>query len=223
MRSVDEKGPIFERKSPKQARARNTREFIFEAAARIIEEQGAFNTNAIAARAGISIGTLYGHFASKEAILVAMARKLLADDEAEVVRAVCEVDRIESSPVPAAVRTLISLHRSRPLVRRMVMNAHASHGLSHERSAVLHGAAQRILIRREQVLRRRVDGFAMFFATRALVGAIGAAFEEASPLLDASQFEDKLTTLVERCFLPADGDLSVLVSARREGSASPST
>ena len=101
-----------------------------------------------AARAGISVGTLYSHFASKESILVSMACKLLADAEAEVVRAVCGGDHDESSPVRSAVRTVINLHRFRSPVRRVVMNAHTSHGLSHERSAVVHSAAQRILVRR---------------------------------------------------------------------------
>jgi hypothetical protein len=41
----------------------------------------------------------------------------------------------------------------------------------------------------------------MFVATRAVVGTVGAAFEEASPLLGAREFEDALTALIERCFV----------------------
>ena len=64
------------RKPPTQERAQETVKIIFEAAARILERDGraAFNTNAVAELAGISIGTLYHYFQSKDAILIAMAR-----------------------------------------------------------------------------------------------------------------------------------------------------
>jgi AcrR family transcriptional regulator len=201
MRTKRHESLVFERKTPKQARARNTREVIFEATARIIEQQGALNTNAIAARAGISIGTLYGHFASREAVLVSMARHQLARDEARVVQAVCNEGDLGASRVRMAVRALISLHQFRPAVRRVVMAAHAAYGLSSERSAVVCSAAQRITAWRAQFGRSQVDESAMFVATRAVVGTVGAAFEEASPLLGAREFEDALTALIERCFV----------------------
>lgn len=64
------------RKRPKQTRAQHTVAAILEAAARILEEQGleATNTNAIAALAGISVGSLYQYFGSKDAILAELAR-----------------------------------------------------------------------------------------------------------------------------------------------------
>lgn len=196
---------ILERKTPKQARARNTREVIFEAAARIIEQQGALTTNAIADCAGISIGTLYGHFASKQAVLVSMARHQLTRDQARVVEAVCREAAPGSSRAREAVRALIDLHRSRPAVRRAIMAAHTACGLGHERSAVVHRAAQQIMAWRSEAGRPYAHETAMFVATRAIVGAVGAAFEEASPLLDSPAFEDDLTALAEACFTSADG------------------
>ena len=80
-----------------QARARATMDTIFEATARIIERDGiaALNTNRIAERAGISIGTLYEYFPNKDAILIAMARRRLAEDERLVRQALAgaEVDQ----------------------------------------------------------------------------------------------------------------------------------
>src|SRR5262245_64335397 len=74
---------VLQRRKPTQARARATMETIFEATARIIERDGiaALNTNRIAERAGVGIGTLYEYFPNKEAILIAMARQRLAEDE----------------------------------------------------------------------------------------------------------------------------------------------
>lgn len=51
------------RKRPRQARSVATFEAILEAAARILE----INTNAVAELAGVSIGSLYQYFPSKDA------------------------------------------------------------------------------------------------------------------------------------------------------------
>lgn len=61
---------------------------IVEAAARVLEEVGldAYNTNAIAQRAGTSIGSLYQYFSGKDAITVALIKResdLLATEVAE--------------------------------------------------------------------------------------------------------------------------------------------
>ena len=65
------------RKIPVQRRAVATCAAIVEAAARILEDQGAeaLNTNLVAERAGVSIGTLYQYYPDKQAILVALIRR----------------------------------------------------------------------------------------------------------------------------------------------------
>ncbi len=62
------------RKSPVQKRSRATVEAILEAAAQVFEAHGyaAGTTNRIAESAGVSIGTLYQYFSSKEALVVAL-------------------------------------------------------------------------------------------------------------------------------------------------------
>src|SRR5271163_4144859 len=73
-----------QRRKPRQARSRLTWEAIVEAAAQILERDGAaaFNTNAVAERAGVSIGTLYQYFPDKQAILAAAAKRELAEGSA---------------------------------------------------------------------------------------------------------------------------------------------
>jgi AcrR family transcriptional regulator len=73
----------IQRRSPKQARARATCDAILEAASQIFERDGAdgFNTNAVAERAGVSIGTLYQYFPDKTAILLAAAEREAAHAE----------------------------------------------------------------------------------------------------------------------------------------------
>lgn len=65
------------RKRPTQPRAIETVACILEAAAQILEVQGlaAFNTNAVAERAGVSIGSLYQYFPGKDALLIALMQR----------------------------------------------------------------------------------------------------------------------------------------------------
>jgi AcrR family transcriptional regulator len=65
------------RKAPRQRRAAHTVEAILEAAALVLEEGGleGFNTNAVARRAGASIGTLYQYFPSKDALTLALLQR----------------------------------------------------------------------------------------------------------------------------------------------------
>ena len=69
-----------QRRTPRQARSRATWEAIVEATAQILERRGAdaLNTNDVAERAGVSIGTLYQYFSDKRALLLAAARRDLA-------------------------------------------------------------------------------------------------------------------------------------------------
>jgi AcrR family transcriptional regulator len=76
--------PVTPRKKPLQKRSLATFEAILTAAAHILEERGlaGFNTNVVAERAGVSIGSLYQYFPSKDAILVAlMERSFVAFSE----------------------------------------------------------------------------------------------------------------------------------------------
>ena len=73
------------RKAPRQARSLETVKAIVEAAARILEADGldGFSTNAVAERAGVSIGSLYQYFPRKEALMGALIMRettLLLDD-----------------------------------------------------------------------------------------------------------------------------------------------
>ncbi len=65
------------RKIPTQRRSHATIEVVLEAAAQLLESAGeaGFNTNALAERAGVSVGTLYRYFPNKQAILAALGRR----------------------------------------------------------------------------------------------------------------------------------------------------
>jgi len=68
---------IEPRKRPEQPRSQATFDTIVEGAARILEERGfeGYNTNAIAERAGVSVGSIYQYFPDKDAITAAVIRR----------------------------------------------------------------------------------------------------------------------------------------------------
>lgn len=72
------------RKLPVQSRSRETVGAILEAAARILAEEGAagFNTNRVARKAGVSVGSLYQYFPNKQALLRSLLGQRVQSAEA---------------------------------------------------------------------------------------------------------------------------------------------
>src|SRR5580698_7638516 len=78
------------RKAPGQARSKETVNVILEAGARILESEGlrGFNTNAISAKAGISVGSLYQYFPNKDAILLGLINRFEAAGHEAILEAI---------------------------------------------------------------------------------------------------------------------------------------
>lgn len=115
--------PTTPRKTASQARSRATVDALVEATARILVRDGfdRASTNRIAAQAGVSIGSLYQYFPSKEALVLAVAERHTQDLMAIVRRAVAEV---AAAPVETGVRTLvaaaIAAHAHDPALHRVI-------------------------------------------------------------------------------------------------------
>jgi AcrR family transcriptional regulator len=91
---------------------------ILEAAARIFEERGvaAATTDAIAERAGVSVGSLYQYFPNKESLLATLAACHLLEARAALEPALAGLDA--ATPFDAALRrfvhAMVALHTARP-------------------------------------------------------------------------------------------------------------
>jgi AcrR family transcriptional regulator len=123
---------IEPRKAPRQRRAQDTVAYILEAAAHILEEHGleGYNTNAVAKRAGVSIGSLYQYFPNKDSLSAALSRQsreqLLQDLDDMIARtagqefdvvlgALCEVAVAQQIARPNASRLIDILEERLPM------------------------------------------------------------------------------------------------------------
>ncbi|MEC9347539.1 MAG: TetR/AcrR family transcriptional regulator [Pseudomonadota bacterium] len=110
------------RKRPRQARSRATVEAILEAAARILEEGGAAacTTNAVAARAGVSIGSLYQYFPGRDALVAALVRSTSANLLAELEAAARCNDTEPDARLEAMVAAAVAHQLDRPRLARVL-------------------------------------------------------------------------------------------------------
>jgi AcrR family transcriptional regulator len=113
------------RKTPQQARSRQTREDILEATAHLLNLKpfGEVSTNHIAKKTGISIGTLYKYYPNKDAILADLSLKFMQQD-AELFGRIFENSPHKRSKKSALVDELVDalmmIHREDAQVRGVV-------------------------------------------------------------------------------------------------------
>lgn len=188
------------RRQPSQMRAEQTIRTIYEATAHVLSEQGetALTTNRIAERAGVSVGTLYQYFESKEAIVSAM----LASERSRMMR---NLDLLLSSADPhvsdprsvlrAFVKHYVSTfgtgpHGGRALIR-LAWRLDHHQAITHS----MREAGERIAVHLQRInhpLVRPPTPAMTFVLTRLLAGTVRSASLEESPLLGTAAFEEEL-------------------------------
>lgn len=112
------------RKSGTQARSRETVKALVEATARVLVQDGFYpaNTNRIADVAGVSVGSLYQYFPSKEALVVAVIerhRTEMMEVLHSTLRSVSAMPLQEA--FRALVRMMIDAHRVNPELHRVLV------------------------------------------------------------------------------------------------------
>jgi AcrR family transcriptional regulator len=102
-----QESPTKPRKSPQQDRSKATVEAILEAAAQLLVElrYARMTTAKVAARAGVSVGSLYQYFPSKDALIGALVARKFARVE-PLMREI--IARTEGLPLEDRVRTIIA-------------------------------------------------------------------------------------------------------------------
>lgn len=189
------------RRKPTQDRARLKVELILEAAMQLLEtgEIDSLTTNAVAARAGVSIGTLYQYFGSKQALLdelVAREVGVMSDKIVASLRA----GKADSpgDRVRRIVRAVRNAYGGRNRVHRMLIE-HASSGPSSSRLSPLFARLIDVwatdgVTTADNTLHRlsRTDAFVLVHAVAGVLRT-AASSSDAPP---AAQIEDALVRLV---------------------------
>lgn len=181
----------FMRHFPRQQRGREKVNFILEAAAQLLEKGGerGFNTNAIAERAGVSIGALYRYFPDKGAILQALAEREIAAHHAHWVELV--ENRPEGLALDRAmIRAFLQAFGQRTRARQIAMQAWFARA-SAETLADRYAKAPNVYGDAAAQLPR----IRAFVHSRAMMGAMRAAVLEGVDFLQHQDFEDELVRL----------------------------
>jgi AcrR family transcriptional regulator len=111
------------RKLPQQRRSRDTVDVILAATARVLVKEGfdRASTNRIAEAAGVSIGSLYQYFPSKEALVAALVERHI-EEMSDALEA--EMEAVADAPMETAVRRMVTLmmqaHAVEPELHRVL-------------------------------------------------------------------------------------------------------
>jgi AcrR family transcriptional regulator len=198
--------PEGKRRIPRQSRAAATVAAIVEAATQVLEAGGLphFTTNAVAERAGVSIGTLYQYFADKNALLHAIAEQEVKSTLGKIGTLLASESGPPDERVRAVVRAIINAFRGRQRARKAVVQAVFSDGAGARFQAPI---AAFIAVNALKTL----DEVQTFVLSRAILGAIRSAVLEEHGLLKSRSFEDELVRLT-MAYL---GTLNALPAGRR--------
>jgi AcrR family transcriptional regulator len=189
------------RKRPHQSRAAATVEAMLTAAGEAFAREGfaRANVNHIAARAGVSVGSLYQYYPSKEALLVALIER---HTEARLTALEAALDAVRSAPLAAAVRhtvgVMVDAHRA-PLHQTLARELDEIGRLDGVQRAIDARAgcavATFIAARRDEIRVPDVE-FAAFLLVRAVDLLTHAALADRRAALVGDALVDELTALV---------------------------
>ena len=189
------------RKTPSQARSKQTVSIIIEAAAQVFAELGEekLTTRVVAERAGVSIGTIYQYFSNRDSILVALAEE---ERQRLARRMKAQIGSISSSGTEGSarefVRALISSFARRGGAKRQVQRLaalkekHGVRALQSEFADVLADAWARL----SPAGKDASSNTRAYVLTYGIFGALQAAAIEDQKLLRTRELEDALCLMV---------------------------
>lgn len=192
------------RRTPRQARSRHTVECILAAAAHVFARRGYANTttNHVAMRAGVSIGSLYQYFPSKDALLLALAERHIERGFDSVME---EVRAKQTATVPeflrALVDALIAAHEIDPRLHQVIFEEARLPDSFRRRLEELEARAVRVA--RDLITARIADlavqnpEIASFIVVQVLDGLTHAMVLRHPEMLHGSEFRDEFVRLLE--------------------------
>jgi AcrR family transcriptional regulator len=131
---------LIPRKASRQKRSKVTCDVILDAATQLLSAGGLarFNTNAVAVRAGVSIGSLYQYYPNKDAVMVALIHRSQQRQLETVAAAIASVgDASLPEKVRAIVRAAMQHHLDDPLLASAIDHEEARLPIEAELGAYL--------------------------------------------------------------------------------------
>jgi len=192
------------RKRPQQARSRATVAAILEAGARVLVEHGyaRASTNRIAQVAGVSIGSLYEFFPSKDAIFTEIRRRL-NDQMLELMGGAMR--GVQEMPIPEAVRagvsTLIAAHCVNPALESALREQVPEHAVADQDERIqglMHELALSFGRRHRAELRPANLDVAAFVSMWAAESLAREAANRSPRLAASATFLDEVSDLLTR-------------------------
>ena len=200
------------RKAASQRRSRSTVDALVEATARVLIKEGydRASTNKIAAKAGVSIGSLYQYFPSKEALVAAVIERHTQELSQVVHNALLKV---AARPIEIGVRELVAAaidaHRVDPKLHRVLADEVPRTGRLENIEAVeryAHGFLRDYLeAHRSEIDVADLDLAAFILVTTVEALTHSAVLSRPDILADekAGEFIDEVTRLVLRYLRPS--------------------
>ncbi|HVU25095.1 MAG TPA: TetR/AcrR family transcriptional regulator [Opitutus sp.] len=190
------------RKRPQQRRSQATVDAILDAAVHVFRETGfaAATTNAVATRAGVSIGSLYQYFPNKLALLEALRERHVRELSAAIGLA---CDEACALPWPAALRHVVTRcraynRRHLPLLgilhRELPVPSHAA-----DRLALAHSTRQHQLRKLLEAHRASITvgvDQALFMLPALARGIFSAAALEQPDAVEDEKFVDEIMAVM---------------------------
>lgn len=190
------------RKVPRQLRAQETVEAILVAAAHILEREGfeAATTNRVAAKAGVSIGSLYQYFPNKESLARALNERHTRELRALLQRRFEEIwDAPIEEGVRAIVHAMVEAHRVDPGLHRVLVGLSPSVGGQAE-THVLEAEVEQLLTRyleaRSRELRLADPRLSAFMLVHTVEALTHAAVLEHPQWLKGEGFVEETTAMI---------------------------
>jgi AcrR family transcriptional regulator len=195
------------RRSPRQRRSQDTVEVLMAATEKVLTRDGfaRATTNRIAEAAGVSIGTLYHFFPTKEALVEALVHRMWAD---ELAMLESRAAVLAQAPLEDAVRELVAvfvaeMKRRHVLYRRWY--GEASHlgqlDLGLDLTARGTHLVRLALEQNRSRVRPRDLDFAADFVVKMVLAAVRTASRDWMSQVESGEFTEELVAMVTRYLL----------------------
>jgi AcrR family transcriptional regulator len=189
------------RKQPTQERSKHLVASILQATTRVVEEDGDdWTIERVCVVAGVSPGSFYQYFQSRDAVVYALLRRHAEEVTASMAEVLAagatgQVDALISS----AVHAFIEAHRAHPRLHvylGRVVAAQAGPGLEEDLMGVAEAAVGSLLAARQAELGTADPEVTGFLLMRTLEGAVHAACRDRPELLETAAFADGIERML---------------------------